>query len=396
MRVAASAHAEAALIADTLRRAHLVDGVPWSQLAVIVRSRLGRRPALPRALAGGRCARSPRPRWPAPSPTQPAARALLTVLAATADGLDGEQAVSLLTGPIGRVDPVTLRQLRRALRRSGSRDFGDLLVAALHHAARVDLPATLARPVNRVRAVLRRRPRGHRRHRDPRYTLWQAWERSGLQRRWLSAAERGGTEGALADRNLDAVTALFDIADEYVSRTTGASLRGLLDHVAGLQLPPAGADGRSPTETVAVLSPHAALDRDWDLVVIAGLQDGLWPNTTPRGGVLGTQRLLDVLDGLGDDVSARAPLLAEERRLLIAAMGRARRAAVGHRRRQRRRRRRGAAVAVRRRARPSTPPPKTAGRCRPAAVRAAGARTGGGRRPAARGGVRPGRHGHRR
>jgi RecB family exonuclease len=40
--------------------------------------------------------------------------------------------------------------------------------------------------------------------------------------------------------------------------------------------------------------------------------------------VLGTQRLLDVLDGLGDDVSVRAPLLAEERRLLIAAMGRAR------------------------------------------------------------------------
>ena len=75
---------------------------------------------------------------------------------------------------------------------------------------------------------------------------------------------------------------------------------------------------------MAVLSPHAALGRDWELVVIAGLQDGLWPNTTPRGGVLGTQRLLDVLDGLGDDVSVRAPLLAEERRLLIAAMGRAR------------------------------------------------------------------------
>ena len=81
----------------------------------------------------------------------------------------------------------------------------------------------------------------------------------------------------------------------------------------------------APGDSVSVLSPHAALDRDWELVVIAGLQEGLWPNTTPRGGVLGTQRLLDVLDGLGDDVSARAPLLAEERRLLIAAMGRARR-----------------------------------------------------------------------
>lgn len=322
VRVASSAHAEAALIADTLRRAHLVDGVPWSQLAVIVRSPSAVA-GLPRALAGAGVPVAAA-QLAGPVADQPAAQALLLVLAATANGLDRDQAVSLLTGPIGRVDPVTLRQLRRALRRNGSGDFGDQLVTALT-AGRVDLPATLARPVNRVRAVLTAAGRGHRQHRDPRYTLWQAWERSGLQRRWLSVAERGGTEGALADRNLEAVTALFDIADDYVSRTTGASLPGLLDHVAGLQLPPVSSDGRSAVETVAVLSPHAALDRDWDLVIIAGLQDGLWPNTTPRGGVLGTQRLLDVLDGLGDDVSARAPLLAEERRLLIAAMGRARR-----------------------------------------------------------------------
>ncbi|GAY17999.1 ATP-dependent DNA helicase [Mycobacterium sp. shizuoka-1] len=323
--VAGSAHAEAALIADALRRAHLVDGVPWSQLAVIVRSPSAAA-ALPRALAGAGVPVAAT-QVAAPIAEHAAAQALLGVLGATVEGLDGARAVALLTGPIGRVDPVTLRQLRRALRRGGSGDFGEHLVAALTSGP-VDLPATLARPVNRVRAVLAAAARGHRRHRDPRYTLWQAWERSGLQRRWLAAAERGGTEGALADRSLEAVTALFDIADDYVSRTTGASLRGLLDHVAGLQLPPVNAGSRPTSETVAVLSPHAALDRDWDLVVIAGLQDGLWPNTTPRGGVLGTQRLLDVLDGLGDDVSARAPLLAEERRLLIAAMGRARRGLV--------------------------------------------------------------------
>ena len=75
---------------------------------------------------------------------------------------------------------------------------------------------------------------------------------------------------------------------------------------------------------MAVLSAHAALGREWELVVIAGLQEGLWPNTIPRGGVLGTQQLIDVLDGIGAGASTRAPLLAEERRLLIAAMGRAR------------------------------------------------------------------------
>ena len=51
-------------------------------------------------------------RWP-----KTVVRALLTVLDATVDGLTGDVALSLLTGPIGRVDPVSLRQLRRALRR---------------------------------------------------------------------------------------------------------------------------------------------------------------------------------------------------------------------------------------------------------------------------------------
>jgi superfamily I DNA/RNA helicase/RecB family exonuclease len=322
-RLAASAHAEAAMIADALRRAHLVDKVPWSQMAVIVRSvpRAGAR--LPRALATAGV--------PVAAPAvsgslaeEPAVRAMLTVLAATAEGLDGDQALALLTGPIGRVDPVSLRQLRRTLMRGKAADaagsFGDRVVAALGGGA-----PTTSRPLQRLRGVLDAAASCHHDGQDPRYTLWAAWHRSGLQRRWLAASERGGTAGAQAARDLEAVTALFDVTDHYVSRTPGASLRGLLDHVAALQLPGAKTEPVSAGEQVRVLSAHAALGHEWDLVVIAGLQDGLWPNTVPRGGVLATQRLLDVMDGVSADVSVRAPLLAEERRLLVAAMGRARR-----------------------------------------------------------------------
>ena len=134
VRLAASAHAEAAMIADALRRAHLIDGVPWSQMAVIVRSvaRAGSR--LPRALAAAGVPVAP-PALGGPLSEEPAAHALLTVLAATADGLDGARALELLTGPIGRVDPVSLRQLRRTLQRAKPvrtpDSFGDLLVDAL-------------------------------------------------------------------------------------------------------------------------------------------------------------------------------------------------------------------------------------------------------------------------
>ncbi len=330
VRIAATPHAESALIADALRRAHLVDGVPWSQMAVIVRSvpRLGA--ALARALvAAGVPVEASVPN--APLADQPAVRALLTVLDATAHGLDGDRALSLLTGPIGRVDPVSLRQLRRALRRADGgqppREFTDLLVEALDSDADM-LSADQGRPLRRVRAVLAAARRSAADGQDPRYTLWQAWQRCGLQRRWLAASERGGLAGAQADRDLDAVTALFDVAEQYVARTAGASMRGLVDHVEAMGLPTPPRDQRPEPDAVAVLSAHAALGREWEFVVIAGLQEGLWPNTIPRGGVLGTQQLVDVMDGVATDaergLSSRAPLLAEERRLLIAAMGRAR------------------------------------------------------------------------
>ena len=115
VRVAASAHAESALIVDALRRAHLVDGVPWSQMAVIVRSVRQNGAALSRAMTAAGVPVVFPPSG-VPLADQPAARAMLTVLAAAADGLDGDQRAELLTGPIGRVDPVSMRQLRRALR----------------------------------------------------------------------------------------------------------------------------------------------------------------------------------------------------------------------------------------------------------------------------------------
>jgi superfamily I DNA/RNA helicase/RecB family exonuclease len=325
VRLAASAHAESALIVDAVRRAHLTDGVPWSQMAVIVRSvpRVGA--AIGRALmAAGVPVDQPSPDVaPADHPT---VAGLLTALDVASGGLSSERALTLLTGPIGRVDPVSLRQLRRTLRRAatGTSEFGDLVVGVLEGDA-VELPEPLARPLKRVRAVVEAARRSAASGEDPRFTLWQAWHHSGLQRRLSNAVERGGSAGVQAGRDLDAVTALFDVVEQYVARTTGATLTGAVDHVRAMVLPTAGRGDRSVADAVTVLSAHAALGREWDFVVIAGVQEGLWPNIVPRGGVLATQQLIDVVDGVAEaGVSTRAPLLAEERRLLLSALGRAR------------------------------------------------------------------------
>ena len=70
------------MIADALRRAHLVDGVPWSQMAVIVRSVPRAGAALAACAGRRRCAGGSRRRRARPLAEQPAVRALLTVLAA--------------------------------------------------------------------------------------------------------------------------------------------------------------------------------------------------------------------------------------------------------------------------------------------------------------------------
>jgi superfamily I DNA/RNA helicase/RecB family exonuclease len=323
--LAASAHAEAAMVADVLRRAHLFDGVDWSRMAVIVRSVRRTATGLARVLAAAGVPVAP-PTLDSRLADNPVNRALLTVLDAVAEGITAVRAEELLCGPIGGVDPVTFRRLRRALvRADGSvppRDFGSLLVEAVGDRVVGALPASQPRSLRRVRSVLRAASRGT--DSDPRAALWQAWKYSCLERRLSAAAERGGQAGLSAGRNLDAVTALFDVADQYVAGTTAPSIGGLIEHVHALRLP---ASTRDPVETpdgVVILSPHQALGREWDLVVIAGLQEGLWPNAIPRGGALATQRLLDELDGVAGEVSARAPVIADERRLLIAAMGRAR------------------------------------------------------------------------
>src|SRR5262252_6630796 len=107
---------EAALVADTLRRAHLADGVPWQRMAVLVRSAQRQVPALRRALATAGI-----PVTVAgdelPLPDEPGVRPLLTLLRCALDpaGLDEETAAELLTGPLGQTDTLGLRRLRRAL-----------------------------------------------------------------------------------------------------------------------------------------------------------------------------------------------------------------------------------------------------------------------------------------
>src|SRR5581483_1720891 len=118
VRVFSSAAQEAGWVADRLRRAHLNDGVSWSEMAVLVRSTVRSLPVLRRALLAAGVPMSV-PADDLPLSRQPAVVPLLLLLrcAARPEEIDADAAVALLSSPLGAVDPLRLRRLRRGLLR---------------------------------------------------------------------------------------------------------------------------------------------------------------------------------------------------------------------------------------------------------------------------------------
>ena len=341
VRVFASAAQEASWVADRLRRAHLFDGVAWSQMAVLVRSMPRSLPVLRRALLAAGVPMAV-PADELPVARQPAVLPLLLLLRAASapETLDADAATALLTSPLGGADPLTMRRLRRGLLRLAAAAGAEpvngsdaLIVDALRQAAAQDedrltaLPARDSAALLRVARLIRLAAAAVARGESVEQVLWTVWQASRLADTWAATSARGGPLGAQADRDLDAVLALFDAAARYTDRLPGADPAGFAGYLADQQIP---GDSLAPRaaigEAVSVLTAHAARGREWQVVAVTAVQEGSWPDLRLRGTLLGVERLVDVLAGVPvDAVSAIAPLLAEERRLCYLACTRARR-----------------------------------------------------------------------
>ena len=342
--IADSSTQEAALVADTLRRAHLADGVPWSSMAVLVRSAARQVPLLRRALTGAGI-----PVTVAgdelPLADEPGTRPLLMLLrcALRPALLDDQTAAELLCGPLGGTDALGLRRLRRSLgllaEAAGDRapGGGDLLAEALLNPRDlIAIPDSVvgpARQVARLLGVAKAAIKGGGNAED---VLWAIWDASGLAPQWQQASAAGGAAGAAADRDLDAVLALFDKAAHFADTMPPGAPGLFADSLAGQEI--VGdtlAERAVRDDCVRVLTAHRSKGLEWDVVVVAGVQEETWPDLRMRGSVLGAGELAEAVhqgarpgESAGADVDAAmlaAKLLAEERRLFYVAVTRARR-----------------------------------------------------------------------
>ncbi|MGP4006351.1 ATP-dependent helicase [Streptomyces sp. 4N124] len=365
-------------IADILRRAHLEDGVPWSDMAVLVRAGSRTIPTVRRALTAAGVPLDidgddlPLRHEPAVAPLLTALRAVATAEAAEggvrdegageadasegaseetgasgeadvseeADAseraesdtswLDTETALTLLASPLAGMDAADLRRLGRALReeeRAGGNPLpppsDDLLARALAEPERlVAHDPAYARGAQRLGALLRKARERLAGGGTAEEALWELWDGTPWPARLERAARRGGAAGRNADRDLDAVCALFATAARAEERTGG---RGALNFLEEIEAEDIAADTLTRRavrpDAVRLMTAHRSKGLEWRLVVVAGVQEGLWPDLRRRGSLLEADRI--GRDGLAEPLTPGA-LLAEERRLFYVAATRAR------------------------------------------------------------------------
>ncbi|MFJ3334053.1 ATP-dependent helicase [Streptomyces sp. NPDC086766] len=389
-------------IADILRRAHLEEGVPWGEMAVLVRAGGRTIPAVRRALTVAGVPLDvdgddlPLRHEPAVAPLLTALRAVATAEASrpaaapasipgpasapetgpepepapgpewgqepesdlgpepepelesesgsereaesepgpqpTPDTcwLDTETALTLLASPLAGMDAADLRRLGRALReeeRAGGNllppPSDELLARALAEPERlVAHDPAYARGAQRLGALLRKARERLAGGGTAEEALWDLWEGTPWPARLERAARRGGAAGRNADRDLDAVCALFATAARAEERTGGRGALNFLEEVEAQDIAADTLTRRAVRpDAVRLMTAHRSKGLQWRLVVVAGVQEGLWPDLRRRGSLLEADRI--GRDGLAEPLTPGA-LLAEERRLFYVAATRAR------------------------------------------------------------------------
>jgi len=324
---------EASFIADKLQRAHLESGLKWSEMAVIFRS-----PAQSGAV------RNALMRYSIPvagelqvlSENSSIAPFLLLAESAISGRLDLTTAEILLTSEFGGADSISLRRIRRELVTKYSSKTGltgsELICKSITDGA-FEIPSGAA--LLRLHELFNLAERTAKKNAtQPEDLLWAIWSNAKtadnelLSEAWRNRALKGGVRGANADRDLDAMLQLFESARRFGQRFKYANLGDFFKDIRKSEI--AGdvitAKGQR-ADVVELLTPFTAKGREWKLVVVAGVQEGIWPNLRIRGSLLGSERLAERdrnpdLAAIELELVAKAAVAEDELRLFYAAISR--------------------------------------------------------------------------
>lgn len=342
-------------VARWLRSRH-VEGVPWSEMAVVGRAGRNQLGAVARALTG----------LGIPVDVdgadialgeQPCVRQLIgaaeSCLELAENGHVGPpRLLRLVGGPLCPVSPRALRRLRRARGVPGpgaDRPLLELIheaaVRAMDptdgqaggadglpgpdgegmpgHDAEGPAAASLAGLGTLLGGVARRVRQGA----GVQEVLWALWQGTDWPQR-LREEALSGTEGsASAHRDLDALCALFDLVARHDRLEGVRGLRILVAEVTGQEISGDQARESDPRgRGVQVITAHRVKGCQWSQVVLIDLVEGAWPGRRGGEGLLAAEAIGDALDvapGPRDALEASLEWVRQERRLFVLAASRA-------------------------------------------------------------------------
>jgi len=328
VRVFRSESEELSFVAGQLRQRHLFDKVPWSEMAVVARSR----PALEK-LALALSAES------VPVQVIGSANSLRddhssgqllrlarVCLSDAPVGLD--LAVEILTSELGGLDQLGILRLKRSLRKQaedyeGSSD--QLLVDAFANPNSLSLVRSPeARAAEKiVRLMQATKALASESGTTAEAVLWNLVSGTGVLNRWVLLS-RGVSEIAIqSGKNLDSILSLFAAAARFAERNPRAKALEFIEDQLEREVPEDSlALNNRSGEQVLLLTPSGLIGKRFDTVVMPGLSEGVWPNLKPRSSLLGA----NVLDALvaGEIIQARELKRSElpgELRMLGKAVG---------------------------------------------------------------------------
>lgn len=332
---------ELAYIAQIIRDLHFLRDVPYSDIAVMTRSR-----AAHTAVRAGLARYNVPVQTEAPDTPlreQPAAAALLACAQLaiadlkTATGAElSHQIEGILIGRLGGLNPLELRILERRLMSThrGENSAASLLEIWKHFASApaaaiyADFPELMP-----LAAALQAARLAHTRGKTAAQVLWGIWQAFDVAEEWREVALSSGVLAEQANADLDAVIALFRVAQRLEERDIRtASIETLLSHLAVQDLPEDSvARSGSIPDAITLATPAAAVGRTWGHVIIMGLNEGVWPNTRLRNPLTHVPELVSVVVNalVNSDSSVRpsqlrAEVVSDELRLLLQSVSRAR------------------------------------------------------------------------
>ncbi len=298
-------------IAEYLRSRHLRDGIAFDEMAVIVRSPGEHLSTIRRTLTLSGVPVTQE------SGTQSLAESSaikpLIMIAEIALGMtemipqNFERIEELLLSEFGGLDPLRMKRMRERINKE--REEGDLrstneviLTALIDHEVVISFdPEDELRPLSELLRSAKKI--ASQKNCSATDLLWQIWSSARshdgelISERWrLRALESNSLyEIGAADRDLDLITELFEVARRFVERFPLTSPRLFIEELKATKLfgdviaPEANVGDRVTLTTV-----HSAKGSSWRVVVVAGVQEGIWPNLKSRGSLLGSERLVEI------------------------------------------------------------------------------------------------------